>query len=135
VPPELNALRGFAAFAVMLFHYTSRYGQLYGYNDLLPFHMSWGQYGVQLFFLISGFVIFMTLGRTRQPINFVVGRFSRLYPTYWAGVIATFTIVAVMGLPGRETSFIVPRRPGRCCNAWSPASMMWTGFTGRSSSR
>jgi peptidoglycan/LPS O-acetylase OafA/YrhL len=102
---ELDALRGFAAFAVMLFHYTSRYGQLYGYNDLLPFHVSWGQHGVQLFFLISGFVIFMTLERTRQPMDFVVSRFSRLYPTYWAGVIATFTIVAVMGLPGRETSF------------------------------
>jgi peptidoglycan/LPS O-acetylase OafA/YrhL len=102
---ELDALRGFAAFAVMLYHYTSRYGQLYGYNDLLPFHVDWGQHGVQLFFLISGFVIFMTLERTRQPMDFVVSRFSRLYPTYWAGVTATFAIVAIVGLPGRQASF------------------------------
>src|SRR5262245_1666439 len=101
---ELDALRGFAAFAVMLFHYTSRYGELYDYNHPFPLPVLWGAYGVELFFMISGFVIFMTLERTRQPMDFVVSRFSRLYPTYWAGVTLTFTIVAVMGLPGRQVS-------------------------------
>jgi peptidoglycan/LPS O-acetylase OafA/YrhL len=99
---ELDALRGIAAIAVMLFHFTYRFGELYGYQSTPPVQFTQGSYGVQLFFLISGFVIFMTLNRTQRPLDFVVSRTSRLYPTYWAALISTFTIVSVFGLPGRE---------------------------------
>jgi peptidoglycan/LPS O-acetylase OafA/YrhL len=54
--------------------------------------------------MISGFVIFMTLDRTRTAKDFVVSRFSRLYPAYWTSVFITFTIVSVLGLPGKETN-------------------------------
>jgi peptidoglycan/LPS O-acetylase OafA/YrhL len=36
---ELDALRGLAAFSVILFHYTSRYGELYAFNSPLPFSL------------------------------------------------------------------------------------------------
>ena len=75
---ELDALRGIAAFMVLLFHYTSRYGSLYSQEQL--FSVPWGQYGVQLFFITSGFVIYLTLEKTRKPMDFIVSRFSRLYP-------------------------------------------------------
>jgi peptidoglycan/LPS O-acetylase OafA/YrhL len=92
---ELDALRGIAALVVVGFHFTTRYDDIYGHAGALPFAMPWGHYGVQLFFGISGFVIFMTLRRTRRPLDFVVSRASRLYPAYWAAILLTTAIVAL----------------------------------------
>jgi peptidoglycan/LPS O-acetylase OafA/YrhL len=101
---ELDALRGLAAVAVMLFHYTTRYDQLFGRAEPLRFEVLWGHYGVELFFMLSGFVIFMTLERTTSAASFVVNRFSRLYPVYWAAIGLTFAIVSWASLPGQETT-------------------------------
>lgn len=96
---ELDALRGLAAVAVMAYHYTTRYTEQIGHVGGMPLDLVAGKYGVQLFFLISGFVIFMTLERTRTPMDFVVSRFSRLFPTYWTGLALTTLVVYSVGLP------------------------------------
>jgi peptidoglycan/LPS O-acetylase OafA/YrhL len=101
---ELDALRGLAAVAVVLFHYTTRYQQLFGHPESLAVSLPWGQYGVDLFFMLSGFVILMTLERTAESWKFAWGRFSRLYPTYWAAAALTFVVVSAFGLPGQEVS-------------------------------
>jgi peptidoglycan/LPS O-acetylase OafA/YrhL len=77
---ELDVLRGLAALTVVFFHY-SRHGTRYfvGY----PFDFWLGEYGVHLFFVISGFVIYYTIERSRTVGDFLFSRFSRLYPTYW----------------------------------------------------
>jgi peptidoglycan/LPS O-acetylase OafA/YrhL len=95
---ELDALRGLAALAVVLFHLTTRYGELYGHADPPPFEVPWGHFGVQLFFGLSGFVIFMTLERTRRPMDFIVSRVSRLYPAYWAAILLTTLAVTFGGM-------------------------------------
>ncbi|MFD2513001.1 acyltransferase family protein [Pontibacter locisalis] len=77
---ELDALRGLAAFAVFLFHF-----QLFDYGYL----------GVHLFFIISGFVIFLSAKSVKQPSDFVIARFSRLYPTYWVCLLLTFAVLFV----------------------------------------
>jgi peptidoglycan/LPS O-acetylase OafA/YrhL len=99
---ELDSLRGLAALSVLLFHYTTRYQQIYGHPSPTLFSWNLGFHGVDLFFMISGFVIFMTLERVGSGMDFVISRFSRLFPAYWAAVLITFTVVAVFGLPGRE---------------------------------
>ncbi len=101
---ELDALRGLAAFAVVLFHFTTRYEELLGHVTILPISLPWGHYGVDLFFMLSGFVIFMTLDRQSDPWLFAWGRFTRLYPAYWAAVVVTFAVVTYCGLPGQEVS-------------------------------
>jgi peptidoglycan/LPS O-acetylase OafA/YrhL len=101
---ELDVLRGLAALAVVFYHYTTRFNELYGHSEKLWFEFPLGLYGVHLFFMISGFVIFMTLERTKAPLDFVVSRFSRLYPTYWTALILTFAIVSLATLPGRQVS-------------------------------
>lgn len=98
----LDALRGLAAMSVVLFHYTTRFGQTYGHPEAPSLSFDAGFRGVDLFFMISGFVIFMTLDQTARASDFVVSRFSRLYPTFWVCVLCTFTVVAVAGLPGKE---------------------------------
>jgi len=98
----LDALRGLAALAVVLFHYSTSYQMQIGHADPLPFHFYIGNYGVQLFFLISGFVIFMTLERTRRASDFVVSRFSRLFPAYWSAICLTLLTVTLIGLPQQQ---------------------------------
>jgi peptidoglycan/LPS O-acetylase OafA/YrhL len=76
-------LRGLAAVYVMLSHYTSYCLDKFGST---PFHVvrETGEYAFWLFFMISGFVIFFTLERSRTVADFAVSRVSRLYPAYWA---------------------------------------------------
>jgi peptidoglycan/LPS O-acetylase OafA/YrhL len=101
---ELDVLRGFAALSVMCFHYTVHYAELYSPQQPALFNFPYGVYGVDLFFTISGFVIFMTLEKTKRPLDFIVSRFSRLYPAFWVAVFITYTIVRIFHLPGREVS-------------------------------
>ena len=99
---ELDALRGLAALGVAIFHCTDHYGREIGHTVPPAFGFPPGNYGVELFFLISGFVIFMTLERTRSAGDFVVSRFSRLFPAYWAAIIVTAAVVYTIGLPQQQ---------------------------------
>lgn len=97
---QIDALRGLAALVTLAFHYTTRYDQLFIHTSPLAVSAALGQKGVFLFFAISGFVIFMTLDRAREPMDFVVSRFSRLYPVYWASVLFTAAVLAFADVPG-----------------------------------
>lgn len=57
-----------------------------------------GVTGVDLFFLISGFVIFMSVDHINNAIQFVINRVSRLYPTYWASVTFTFILITIFSI-------------------------------------
>jgi len=100
----LDALRGVAAVAVLLFHYTTRYQVKYGHASPPLVSVPLGFRGVDLFFILSGFVIFMTLERTHRARDFMVSRFSRLFPAFWAAVVATYLVVVVFGLPDKQVS-------------------------------
>jgi peptidoglycan/LPS O-acetylase OafA/YrhL len=102
---ELDVLRGVSALSVMIYHYTTWYNEIFHHSKEILFYFPKGKYGVELFFLISGFVIFMTLTKVKNGSDFIVGRFSRLYPAYWASVISTFIIVRLAGLPGYERTW------------------------------
>lgn len=85
---ELDALRGIAAIVVLLHHFLYVYSQRYGYDSFNFFQgvdisNSLGRYGVELFFMISGFVISMSLENKRGIRYFFISRFSRLFPTFW----------------------------------------------------
>jgi peptidoglycan/LPS O-acetylase OafA/YrhL len=81
---ELDALRGIAALMVVFFHYNL----LLGEKSLPIFKL--GVTGVDLFFIISGFVIYMSLTKINTGVDFAINRVSRLYPTYWICVSVTF---------------------------------------------
>lgn len=90
----IDSLRGLAAIAVVLFHYTSGYEFNFGRSGSgLFFYLPKGCFGVQLFFLISGFVILRTLERTHDLRSFAIARFARLYPPFF--VCATFTLTVI----------------------------------------
>ncbi|MBB5937369.1 acyltransferase family protein [Streptomyces zagrosensis] len=94
----LDGLRLLAALMVVLFHYVALYGGWDSnpsalFPSLHPF-ARYGWLGVEIFFLISGFVICMsTWGRSLG--DFVVSRVSRIYPAYWAAVLLTAGVVSL----------------------------------------
>ena len=90
---ELDVLRGLAALGVVLFHYTIVYPLNYNPEESVLFKFTWGEYGPELFFMISGFVIFMTLEKISRPFDFIVSRFSKLFPCYWSAIFLTSIIV------------------------------------------
>lgn len=84
----LDALRFFAAFWIMNFHY---------FLGLSP-DLSWYRYGnlgVPLFFIISGFVISESISRSTIK-NFAVNRFIRLAPIFWIICTATYLFTLLM---------------------------------------
>lgn len=111
----LDALRITAAVVVVLYHYTA-WGHGY-WGTLAPKEWPilsqftrYGAIGVQLFFLISGFVILMSV-QGKSLTQFVGSRLGRLYPAYWVAVIAaailTFKIWPQVK-DGRTSDDIVP---------------------------
>lgn len=97
---EIDLMRFAAALAVVFFHYAFR-GiaaddmALMGYPALAPVSR-YGFLGVQLFFMISGFVILMTAARGSLR-GFVVSRVVRLYPAFWACCTITFLVTLWIG--------------------------------------
>jgi peptidoglycan/LPS O-acetylase OafA/YrhL len=62
-----------------------------------------GAFGVGLFFLLSGFVIALSLERASR-VGFLVGRLLRILPTYAAGYLVSCAVIAAMGDPRAELS-------------------------------
>lgn len=96
---ELDSLRGLACIFVVLFHYTTRYSDIFNTDITTSFlNIKYGGMGVNLFFIISGFVIFLTANRIENPYKFIYKRFIRLYPTFWICVFFTYVITSLSHL-------------------------------------
>lgn len=108
---ELDLLRFLAAMAVVLFHYTARSGPAWGGADPLELFPGiseisrYGFLGVQLFFMISGFVILMT-AMGRDTASFVTARITRLFPAYIFCVIVTAVVVTVFPRVGQDVTVL-----------------------------
>jgi peptidoglycan/LPS O-acetylase OafA/YrhL len=84
---ELDSLRGIAAMMVVAFHFTLG---LKSFHGLFIF----GYTGVDLFFMISGFVIILTIEKAPNYKTFLLSRFARLYPAYWVCVTLSALTIA-----------------------------------------
>ncbi|MFY0732312.1 acyltransferase family protein [Pseudomonas sp. NFX15] len=99
---ELDLLRFLAAIAVVIFHYAFR-GYAKGDMSVMPYPLladvaKYGYLGVELFFMISGFVILMTASSNNLKV-FIVSRAVRLYPAFWACCTLTFIVTLAIGAP------------------------------------
>lgn len=93
---ELDALRGIAALMVVFFHYS-----IHRPESALGF--KFGITGVELFFVISGFVITMSISRVSRGVDFVINRASRLYPAYWTAATMTFVLMVTKSLASKHS--------------------------------
>lgn len=97
---EIDLLRFLAALVVVFFHYAFR-GTAADDRTTMAYPLlapvaKYGYLGVELFFLISGFVILMTASRGSLR-NFAISRFVRLYPAFWACCTISFVAIVVLG--------------------------------------
>lgn len=107
--PLIDWLRGFAALAVVMFHYfhaSSRDGWVpVETPPLLSLLSSYGYLGVHLFFIISGYVIMMTAQRSTLR-RFTASRVSRLLPAFWVCMALTALVeLAVPNAPIKPESW------------------------------
>ncbi|MFE9909113.1 acyltransferase family protein [Streptomyces clavifer] len=98
----LDGLRLLAALMVAAYHYGGRGGDItaaWGSSPAVQFPtahtwFAYGPLGVQIFFVISGFVICMS-GWGRSLSSFFASRVARLMPAYWAAVVLVTLVFAL----------------------------------------
>lgn len=102
----LTGVRGVAAGLVVLYHFGDV--RLYNGGSLDYFSIPLGYLAVDLFFMLSGFVIALTyrdklaVGDTRAFLDFMWKRVARLYPAYF--IIGLFYVAKIAaGLSGNDT--------------------------------
>ena len=84
---NIQVLRGAAAISVMLYHIQLWEGKAVGSHGVTPLVFSQGLIGVDLFFVISGFIMAyiqpLPLDTPRAYTRFLVHRVTRIYPPLW----------------------------------------------------
>lgn len=91
-PPRLYGiqyLRGVAALCVVAYHAS---------GGILPT----GTFGVNLFFVISGFLMFAITDASSRPGPFLVDRALRVVPLYWLATLAQIAWMRLRGEGGLE---------------------------------
>ena len=122
----IQYLRAFAALAVVFFHAAERSGG----------HFRIGAAGVDVFFVISGFIMWtMSERRPVTPLRFVLDRLQRIVPSYWI-VTAIMIGGAIVGLfPNLKLTashilgsllFIPLRSPNDSNEIWPVLVQGWT---------
>jgi exopolysaccharide production protein ExoZ len=96
---NLQALRAAAALAVVYFHATSEAGLNLSFNI--------GAHGVDVFFVISGFII--SYIAAHAPERFFLRRLIRVVPFYWSATLALFLLAVMFPTVLRSTRPDLPQ--------------------------
>lgn len=94
--PQIQALRGFAALCVVFTHAFLGAGWM-NLNAGLNNHPQIGEFGVDIFFVISGFIMVMVsrndFGKRGAQWSFLKKRLKRIVPLYW---LLTCVLIAIV---------------------------------------
>jgi len=96
--PRLDGLRGLAILLVMLYHFSLPHPRMHGHDAgwLLQLAQT-GWLGVDLFFVLSGFLITGILVETRTEAHyfrtFLARRFLRIWPLYYMGLLVLLVLL------------------------------------------
>jgi len=94
----IDSLRSFAALSVCMYHFIcTTTGLVFPKTVFNIFY--YGQYGVFVFFIISGFIIPWSMYQNNYKLNsvlkFIAKRFIRLEPPYIVSIILILTIIFI----------------------------------------
>ncbi len=89
----LSLIRMIAAFQVMLGHVIEHY-ELPGNATVL--HATYFLRGVPIFFVISGFLMWFSMGRSRTYLQYLKKRFWRIFPELWAAVFVEIIVLVLL---------------------------------------
>lgn len=105
----VELLRGFLMIWIVLFHYTTRYNELF--TETFPYEFeNGGVIGVTFFFIISGYFFYSRIQRSEKLSicsigKFCINKYWRLYPAYFISISIIFVTYQFVELSGRECSF------------------------------
>lgn len=105
---SIQALRAIAAIAVMFAHLYGIEARQPEATPLLPDLALHGMAGVDLFFVISGFIMVWVAGDwqagRQSSLTFLYARATRIYPTWWlfAGILSVYFWIT-LGVPWDPT--------------------------------
>jgi peptidoglycan/LPS O-acetylase OafA/YrhL len=107
--PVLDGIRGIAILAVLLFHFIAPENKDGFANAAVSWLFAYGALGVDLFFVLSGFLITGILfdARTDEHYfrNFYMRRLLRIFPLYYGVLVIIFLVLPLFpGLSGTELS-------------------------------
>ena len=96
----IQMLRGIASMLVVLYHITGNYSE--NLNQTFLFNIfNFGGSGVDIFFVLSGFIIAYAnknyVANPQKVITFLKRRFIRIFPIYW--IIITFFLALQLFFP------------------------------------
>lgn len=95
---NIQTLRGIAALVVVFAHTVGTAAHYQFTAEALQKFNAWGASGVDIFFVISGFIMFyITQKNPQTPYQFLRARFIRIIPLYW--VLTTLVIALMVALP------------------------------------
>lgn len=92
---NIQVLRGVSALCVVVFH-TVKTAESYVTEDAFLFSMwiDWGYFGVDIFFVISGFIMVVATHDTNvHPTKFAIRRLVRVVPLYWSFTFVFFLLL------------------------------------------
>lgn len=100
---SIQYLRGVAALMVVFFHFRYYLNDTYAQKDLGDILFINGAFGVDLFFIISGFIIcYATERKEQRPIvSYTLKRFFRIYPLLIISILIFYILFG-----GNETSIL-----------------------------
>ena len=108
---NIQALRALAAIMVILHHALPHYEAMGGNLVFIHFISEWGFVGVDIFFIISGFIMAYTTFHKERNIasakTFFKHRLYRIYLGYWPFFFAMLSILLVIHSPRLETINII----------------------------
>jgi peptidoglycan/LPS O-acetylase OafA/YrhL len=111
--PVLDGIRGTAILAVLLFHFMTPENREGFANAAVSWLFSYGALGVDLFFVLSGFLITGILydARTDEHYfrNFYMRRLLRIFPLYYGVLVIIFLVLPLIpALRGSELTGLRP---------------------------
>jgi len=108
---NIQSLRAFAAISVLLFHSLPHYHGMNGKSTTLHSIFSFGFAGVDLFFVISGYVIILTtiehIPNLLNALRFIERRAFRIYLGYWPFLLIAYLSKLSINSPRQEEWHVI----------------------------
>ena len=113
--PALDGIRGLAILLVLIYHFVGTTIPMTTLERAITKVANYGSYGVELFFVLSGFLITGILYDAREKPhffrNFYMRRVLRIFPLYYGVLFLVFVIVPLLPLfQGNTLDYLLERQ-------------------------